>query len=98
MVVISYAKIKTCVSKHPNSLDAMNNWYRIAEKADWANFHEMKTWFGSVDAIGNDRYIFNVGGNNFRIIVLIFFNIRTMYIRFAGSHSDYDKLKDASKV
>jgi mRNA interferase HigB len=98
MVVISYTKIKAYLIKHPSASDTMNNWYRMAERADWGNYHEMKQWFGAVDAIGNDWYVFNVVGNNYRIIALIFFDIRTMYIRFAGSHAEYDKLKDASKI
>jgi mRNA interferase HigB len=98
MIVISYSKIKKFIDKHPNAMDTINNWYRMAEQADWRNYHEMKKWFGSVDAIGNDRYVFNVGGNNYRIIALIFFDIRTMYLRFVGSHNDYDKLKNASEI
>jgi mRNA interferase HigB len=98
MVVLSYAKIKAFISKHPSATDPMNNWYRMAELADWSNYHEMKTWFGSVDAIGNDRYVFNVGGNNYRIIALIFFDIRTVYIRFVGRHSEYDELKNTTTI
>ena len=98
MVVISYTKIKSFIEKHPAATDTVNNWYRVTELADWSNFHEMKSFFGAVDAIGNDRYVFNVGGNNYRIIALIFFDIRTIYIRFVGSHAEYDKLKKASSI
>ncbi len=73
MVIISYTKIKTFIDKTPQARDTMNNWYRLTEKAEWNNYHKMKKMFGSVDAIGNDRYVFNVGGNNYRIIALIFF-------------------------
>ena len=52
----------------------------------------------SVDAIGNDRYVFNIRGNHYRLIALIFFDVRTVYIRFVGTHNDYDKLKDCSQV
>lgn len=99
MVVISYAIIRDFVNKNPQATDVMNNWYRVAAKADWSNFHEVKSMFSnSVDAIGNDRFVFNVGGGNYRIIALIFFDIRTMYIRFVGWHSEYNKLKNASTV
>lgn len=99
MVVISYAKIKAFINKNPQSKDTMNNWYRVATKADWSNYHEIKGMFSnSVDAIGNDRFVFNVGGGNYRIIVLIFFDVRTMYIRFVGRHAEYDKLKNVQNI
>jgi len=98
MVVISYSKIRAFITKHPQSTDIMNNWYRIAEKSDWANYHGMKNDFGSADAVGSDRYVFDIGGNRYRVITLIFFKIRTVYIRFVGSHAEYDKIKNASEV
>jgi len=99
MVVISYSKIKIFIDKHPQSTDTMNNWYRMAAKAEWSSYHDIKKMFSnSVDAIGNDRFVFNVGGGNYRIIAMIFFDVRTVYIRFVGRHAEYDKLKDASKL
>lgn len=52
----------------------------------------MKKTFNSVDAVGNDRYVFNIKGNNYRIVAMIFFDIRTIYIRFVGAHKEYDKV------
>jgi mRNA interferase HigB len=52
----------------------------------------MKNDFGSVDAVGNDLYVFNVGGNKYRIIARIFFTVHTIYIRFVGTHLEYDKV------
>ena len=99
MVVISYAIVRDFIDANPQAADVMNNWYRVMSKADWSNFHEIKSMFSnSVDAIGNDRFVFNVGGGNYRIIVLIFFDVRTMYVRFVGRHSEYDKLKNASAI
>jgi len=99
MVVISYAIIRDFVKSNPQATDVMNNWYRVATKANWSNFHEIKRMFSnSVDAIGNDRFVFNIGGGNYRIIAIIFFDVRTMYIRFVGRHTGYDKLKNASTV
>ena len=57
----------------------------------------MKEMFNSVDAVGNDRFVFNIRGNNYRIIALIFFDIRTVYIRFVGTHQEYDKI-DCSTI
>lgn len=92
MVIISYGPLRAFIEKHPKSNDALNNWYRLASKADWSNFHEMKEMFNSVDSVGNDRFVFNIRGNNYRLVAMIFFNRRTVYIRFVGTHEQYDNI------
>jgi mRNA interferase HigB len=52
----------------------------------------MKQTFNSADSVGNDRYVFNVGGNKYRIVAMIHFNKRTVYLRFVGTHKQYDKI------
>ncbi|KLT66508.1 type II toxin-antitoxin system HigB family toxin [Pedobacter sp. BMA] len=98
MVVISYGKLKEFYTVHSTAKDPLNNWYRLLTHSDWSDFHEMKQIFGSVDAIGNDRFVFNIKGNHYRLIAMIFFDIRTVYIRFVGTHAEYDKLKDCSII
>lgn len=60
-------------------------------------FNEMKAIFNSVDAVGNDRFVFNIRGNNYRLVAMIFFDIRTVFIRFIGLHKEYDKI-DCSTI
>ena len=55
----------------------------------------MKNTFNSVDAVGNDRYVFNIKGNDYRLIALIILKVRTIFILFIGTHQEYDKI-DAS--
>ena len=97
MVVISYRTIRDFSDKHDDAKDALNNWYTTIEKGDFANFNELRGMFNSVDAVGNDRYVFNIKGNNYRLIALIQFNVRTVYILFVGTHKAYDKI-DAAMV
>ncbi len=92
MVVISYGALRTYMEKHPDSEEALNNWYRISQKADWSHFHELKDFFNSVDAIGNDLYVINIRGNKYRLIVRIIFRVRTIFIKFVGSHAEYDRI------
>jgi mRNA interferase HigB len=92
MVVLSYKTIRAFVMDHPLAEDALNNWYNIMTSADFANYNEMKMVFGTTDAVGNDRYVFNIKGNHFRLIALAHFDIRTIYILFVGTHKEYDKL------
>ncbi len=96
MVVISYGTLRDFFVKHPDAKDALNNWYRLVLKADWTNYHAMKSMFNSVDAVGNDRFVFNIRGNHYRIVALIFFDVRTVYIRFVGTHREYDQINCAN--
>ncbi len=97
MVVISKAILRDFTNKHPDSTTAIQQWYEITSQADWKHFAEMKDSFNSADSVGNDRYVFNIRGNEYRIVALILFSIRTVFILFVGSHKEYDKI-DASKV
>ena len=98
MVVIAKTFLNIFAHKHPTSKAALNNWYHIVKEVDWGNFNDVRNTFGSVDAVGNDRYVFNVKGNDYRLIAMIFFDKRTVYIRFIGTHAEYDKLTDCSTV
>ncbi len=97
MVIISKTTLKEFGLDHSDAIDALNTWYVIAKEQDWGNLAEMKNTFNSVDYVGNDRYVFNIKGNRYRLIAMIFFDIRTMYIRFIGTHAEYDKI-DASTI
>lgn len=92
MVVISYKSIREFSIKHKEAEDALNNWFTIAEKSDWANFNELREMFNSADSVGNDLYVFNIKGNKYRLIARIIFKVRTIYIKFIGTHSQYDRL------
>ncbi len=98
MVIIAKTFVNVFVHKHPASKGALNSWYQIVKEADWGNFNDVKNTFGNVDAVGNDRYVFNIKGNDYRLIAMIFFNKRTVYIRFIGTHAEYDNLKDCSRA
>jgi mRNA interferase HigB len=98
MVVISKARLVEFGTKHSDSIETLNRWYDICKEADWGSLSDVKASFiKSVDFVGNDRYVFNIGGNKYRLVVMIFFNIRTIYIRFVGTHDEYDKI-DCSRI
>lgn len=79
MVVISYGALRDFYEVHADAKDALNNWYRLALQADWANYHEIKAMFNSVDAVGHDRFVFDIRGNSYRIVAMIFFDVRSLY-------------------
>lgn len=97
MVIISKAVLRAFSKSHADSEAPLEDWYELAKNADWKNFNEMKSTFNSVDAVGNDRYVFNIKGNSYRLIALIIFKARTVFILFVGTHGEYDKI-NASKI
>lgn len=97
MVIISKTILADFGVEHADSVDALNKWYETCKKADWKNLNEFKKTFSAVDFVGNDRYVFNIKGNKYRLVAMISFNIRTMYLRFIGTHTKYDEI-DCSVV
>ncbi len=92
MVIIARASIEAFIRKNPLSVSSLNDWYSKTKKADWSNLNEVKQVFPSCDYVGSDRYVFNIGGNNYRLIAMIHFTRRTLYIRGIFTHAEYDEL------
>jgi mRNA interferase HigB len=97
MVVISKAVLKEFAEKHPDAETALFKWYNETQAAAWKNFSDLKRTFNTADAVANDRYVFDIKGNQYRLIALIIFRVRTVFILFIGTHKEYDKI-DASKI
>lgn len=92
MVIISKTVLAEFGLEHSDSIDALNRWYELSKTANWKNLNDLKKTFSAVDYVGNDRYVFNIKGNKYRLVAMIFFNIRTVFIRFVGTHGEYDKI------
>ncbi|MFN6374858.1 MAG: type II toxin-antitoxin system HigB family toxin [Chitinophagia bacterium] len=97
MIVISSKIIREFVINYPEAATGLNRWYELMVKGDFCDFSQMKTQFSSCDSVGNDRFVFNVSGNRYRLVSMIHFSKRTVYIRFIGTHNQYDKI-DCSKI
>ena len=97
MVIISKTILNKFSAIYPNSIEAINKWYEVSKKADWNNLADIKKSFNSVDYVGKERYVFNIKGNRYRLVAMIFFDIRTIFIRFIGTHVKYDKI-DCSEI
>jgi mRNA interferase HigB len=97
MVIISWATLRDFYQIHSDVKTALEEWYDVVDEANWSNFSDIKQTFNSVDYVGNDRYVFNIKGNKYRLVALIFFKSRTVFIRFVGTHAEYDKV-NISKI
>ena len=92
MVIISKTILNEFSKKHPDSETALNKWYEETKAADWKDFSALKKTFNTTDAVANNRYIFDIKGNQYRLVALIIFRIRTVFILFIGTHKEYDKI------
>jgi len=72
MVIISKAVLVAFGKIHADSIEAFNIWYEKIKKADWNNLTDIKKIFNTVDYVGNDGYVFNIKGNHYRLVVMIF--------------------------
>ena len=71
--------------------EALERWSGKLADAEWKSHADLKADFPSADFVGNNRYVFNIKGNNYRTVVLVVFFAGTVAIRFIGTHSEYDK-------
>lgn len=99
MRIVSHRKLKEFFESKGNedSKPALEKWYLTVQNAEWKNFQDIKVDFSSVDSVGNQHYVFNIKGNNYRLVVAIKFTIGYVYIRFVGTHAEYDKI-DCSNI
>ena len=77
--------LKQYIESHPKSKVALQEWTSIVRKSKWNSFADVKATFNSVDNVGNQHYVFNVKGNTYRIVAVIKFTIKFVYIRFVGN-------------
>lgn len=98
MRIVTFKRIQEFSEKHSDAQSALNIWYYTTVSKAWKNLAEIKSTFNSVDYVGNNRYVFNIKGNNYRLIAIISFNAQKVYIRFIGTHADYDKIVDIKNI
>ncbi len=98
MRVISFAAIRDFIAKHADAEKPLKDWYKEVTRAYWSNFSDIKKTFNSVDYVGNDRYVFDIKGNTYRIVTIVLFINQKVYIRFVGTHEEYDRIKDIKNI
>jgi mRNA interferase HigB len=76
---------------NPDAEEPLLAWYREVEKEDWTKPSQVKDKYRSVSFVGN-RVVFNIKGNDYRLVVKINYPYRVVYVRFVGTHKEYDKI------
>jgi len=96
MRIVARRTLREYCEKTARARSSVEAWYAAVSKADWVGPGDVRKAFPKADFIGNDRVVFNVGGNEFRIVVSIWYEARTLWIKFVGTHAEYDKIKAAT--
>lgn len=99
MRIVSHRKLKEFFERpgREDSRVALERWYAIAEEAEWTSFSDIRTDFPSADYVGNQHYVFNIRGNKYRLVVVVKFVMGYVFIRWIGTHDEYDNI-DCSTI
>ncbi|MDP5199270.1 type II toxin-antitoxin system HigB family toxin [Flavobacterium sp. DG2-3] len=93
MRIIAKRTLQNFWERFPSAKQQLLSWYQIFDKNNFQNSNEIRLIFGSADFVGNNKVVFNICGNHFRLIVKINYETQIVYILFVGTHSEYDDLK-----
>ena len=92
MRVIAKKILREFWEKHNDCEQQLKAWFQEASKAEWTTPNEIKSDYPSASIVGNDRIVFNIKGNTYRLIVKINFDYQMVWVRFIGTHAEYDKV------
>lgn len=93
MQIIAKRALRLFWTRHPQAEGPLRAWYAMADKAQWSGPADVKVLFGStVDFVGDNRVIFDIGGNKYRLVVHIAYRFKRVLIKFVGTHKDYDRI------
>ncbi len=93
MVIISKAIHKKFSETHLDAGGALEKWYRDIKASDWKNFADVKRTSNTADQVGHQRYVFDIKGKRYRLIALVIFKVRKVFIFFIGTHKVYDSIE-----
>ena len=97
MRIIAKRTLREFWEQETRAEQPLKAWYAIAAKADWSSPSEVKAMYGNASMVGSDRVVFNIGGNRYRLVVRFDHPRRLGFVRFVGTHAEYDRI-DVSHV
>ena len=97
MHVVSVKALREFWTKHADAEQPLKAWFREATAANWTSFDQIKARYRTADVIPGNRVIFNIKGNHYRLIVRIHYITGRLFIRFVGTHAEYNRI-DAETI
>lgn len=98
MRIIAKRSLREFWQQHADAKIALEEWHLITSKALWNSPADITNTFANSRYLGNDRFYFKIKGNRYRLIVKVIFPTKTLFIRFIGTHAEYDKINDVSTI
>lgn len=90
MRIVAKRTLREFWETHPDVKQALLAWHQVVQHAEWDNTAQVKAAFPSASILPNDRVVFNIKGNTYRLVVHIPYHLRRVYVRFIGTHAEYD--------
>ena len=97
MRVIAVSTLRDFWTLHPDSEQPLKAWFEEATKASWTQPSDIKAQYGNASILKNRRVVFNIKGNDYRLIVAIAYRLQVVYVKFVGTHKEYDEV-DAETI
>ena len=90
--ILSKRKVREFWEMYPDSRSYLETWYETVNKTTWKTPNEIKHFYATITILKNSRVVFNIKGNDYRLIAKINYEKQWMFIRFIGTHKEYDKI------
>ena len=91
--VIARKSLLAYCASYPRAANALQEWYSELVGSSFGSFQELKAVYGSASLVGNDRVVFNIMGNHYRLVVRVVFDYKVIQIKWFGTHAEYDKIE-----
>jgi mRNA interferase HigB len=92
MRVIALKTLRDFWEKHPQAEIPLRAWYALASRADWRNPADIKAAYRNASFLANNRVVFNIKGNDYRLVVAMRYDKGIIFVRFVGAHREYDRI------
>jgi mRNA interferase HigB len=92
MKVIAVSTLRRFWTRHPDAEQPLKAWYDEARHASWKSPKDIKVRYASASFVGRNRVVFNIKGNDYRLIVAVAYRFQASYIKFVGTHAEYDRI------
>ena len=97
MHIIARKRLREFWEKHPDAKGQLKAWYHEVKHATWSKSADVKAMYPKASVVGDDRVVFKICHNKYRLVVLVKYASETVYVRFIGTHAEYDRI-DAKEI
>jgi mRNA interferase HigB len=96
MRIVALGTLRNFWQRYPDAEIPLRSWYAAASRADWRSPADVKAAYRNASFVANNRIVFNIKGNEYRLVAAVHYNRGMMFIRFIGTHREYDKIDVAN--